>query len=166
VKELLTKDAYAVWPHIHERARIGLSQTDSWGGLVGTNQLNPKDNPSKKAFFDQLELTNPALRILAPIRISQAAKDTRINANATRTLHYQLSSLNGPSNVTYKEYEEVSTTEKPEELGASSSEPTSMRARSSRSSMSMSRCSPDRRTTSPLERPLGARPGERWRSSA
>ena len=117
VKELLTEKSLAVWPHIHDRARIGLSQPDSWGGLLGTEQLNPKDNYSKKAFFDQLELTNPALRILAPIRISQAAKDTRINANATRTLHHQLSSINGPINVSYKEYEEVSTTEKPEALG-------------------------------------------------
>ncbi len=117
VNELLTPDALARWPHIHERARIGLSKTDSWGGLAGTNQLNKEDNYSKKAFFDQLDLTNPALRILAPIRISQAAKDARVNANATRTLHYQLSSLNGPTNVTYKEYEEVSPTDKPKELG-------------------------------------------------
>ena len=117
VKELLTEKAYERWHHIEERARIGLSAKDSWGGLKGTEQLNPEDNPSKKAFFDQLELTHPALRILAPIRISQAAKDIRINANATRTLHHQLSFLNGPIHVTYKEYEEVSPTDKPEELG-------------------------------------------------
>lgn len=117
VNELLTAKSLAVWPHIEERARVDLSKDDSWGGLLGTEQLNPEDNYSKKAFFDQLELTNPALRILAPIRISQAAKDTRINANATRTLHYQLSALNGPINVSYKEYEEVSTTDKPKELG-------------------------------------------------
>lgn len=117
VKELLTEKALERWEHIEKKARIDLSKEDSWGGLKGTEQLNPEDNPSKKAFFDQLELTNPALRILAPIRISQAAKDTRINVNATRLLHHQLSFLNGPVNVTYKEYEEVSTTAEPEVLG-------------------------------------------------
>ncbi|WP_437516531.1 lipase family protein [Sorangium sp. So ce1099] len=117
VKELLTEKAYAVWPHIHEKARIELSQKDSWGGLKGNEQLNPKPNPSKKAFFDQLELMNPALRILAPVRISQAAKDPRIRADFTRTLHHQLAALNGPANVTYKEYEEVSATHDPVELG-------------------------------------------------
>ena len=116
-KELLGEAAFKVWPHIHERARIELSQTDSWGGLRGIDQLNPKPNPSRKAFFDQLELMNPALRILAPVRISQAAKDIRIRADFTRTLHHQLAALNGPVNVTYKEYEEVSTTHLPEQLG-------------------------------------------------
>jgi hypothetical protein len=117
VKELLTDDAYAVWHHIDERARVELSEDDSWGGLNGNNQLRPEPNASKKAFFDQLELMNPALRILAPIRISQGAKDQRILASFTRNLHYQLCALNGPVNVTYKEYEEVSPTYDPEELG-------------------------------------------------
>ncbi|WP_437746867.1 lipase family protein [Sorangium sp. So ce1504] len=116
-EELLTVKAYSVWPHIHEKARIELAKEDSWGGLKGTEQLNPGPNPSKKAFFDQLELMNPALRILAPIRISQGAKDPRIRADFTRTLHHQLAALNGPANVTYKEYEEVSSTHDPVELG-------------------------------------------------
>ncbi|AUX30835.1 uncharacterized protein SOCE836_029490 [Sorangium cellulosum] len=116
-EELLTVKAYSVWPHIHERARVELAKEDSWGGLKGNEQLRPEPNPSKKAFFDQLELMNPALRILAPIRISQAAKDQRIRADFTRTLHHQLAALNGPVNVTYKEYEEVSATHDPVELG-------------------------------------------------
>ncbi|WP_437337520.1 lipase family protein [Sorangium sp. So ce394] len=116
-EELLTVKAYSVWHHIHERARVELAKEDSWGGLKGNEQLRPEPNPSKKAFFDQLELMNPALRILAPIRISQAAKDQRIRADFTRTLHHQLAALNGPVNVTYKEYEEVSATHDPVELG-------------------------------------------------
>ncbi|WP_437774738.1 alpha/beta hydrolase family protein [Sorangium sp. So ce1097] len=117
VKELLTAKAYERWPHIHERARVELSKEESWGGLKGNEQLNPRPNPSKKAFFHQLELMNPALRILAPIRISQGARDQRIRADFTRTLHHQLAALNGPVNVTYKEYEEVSPTHDPDELG-------------------------------------------------
>ncbi|WP_437319741.1 lipase family protein [Sorangium sp. So ce385] len=116
-EELLTVKAYSVWHHIHERARVELAKDDSWGGLKGNEQLRPEPNPSKKAFFDQLELMNPALRILAPIRISQGAKDQRIRADFTRTLHHQLAALNGPVNVTYKEYEEVSATHDPVELG-------------------------------------------------
>ncbi|KYF87272.1 lipase [Sorangium cellulosum] len=116
-EELLTVKAYSVWHHIHERARVELAKEDSWGGLKGNEQLRPEPNPSKKAFFDQLELMNPALRILAPIRISQGAKDQRIRADFTRTLHHQLAALNGPVNVTYKEYEEVSATHDPVELG-------------------------------------------------
>ena len=116
-EELLGEAALKVWPHIDTRARFELSQPDSWGGLRGIDQLNPEPNPSRKAFFDQLELMNPALRILAPVRISQAAEDQRIRADFTRRLHHQLAALNDPVNVTYKEYEEVSATDEPDKLG-------------------------------------------------
>ncbi|WP_437969852.1 hypothetical protein WMF04_11385 [Sorangium sp. So ce260] len=45
------------------------------------------------------------------------ADNHRIRADFTRTLHHQPAALNGPANVTYKEYEEVSATHDPVELG-------------------------------------------------
>ena len=53
------------------------------GRAPGIDQLNPEPNPSRKAFFDQLELMNPALRILAPFgsprprRISASGRTSR-----------------------------------------------------------------------------------------
>jgi hypothetical protein len=118
-KELLGAEAYKRWPHIYTRARIELSQDDSWGGLLGIQQLSPpplppKKNPSRTAFFDQLKLMHPDLDIPAPVRISQANEDERVRAGFTNTLVEQLKARNGPDNVEYKPYPEVSSTDNPE----------------------------------------------------
>lgn len=110
-KELLSENAYKVWPHIYTRARIELAQDDSWGGLKGTDQLNSSDNPSKSLFLEQLSQMHPNLRIHAPIRISQAAQDQRIIAAVTFVLYLELAAKNGPQNVEYVQHPEVPLTD-------------------------------------------------------
>jgi alpha-beta hydrolase superfamily lysophospholipase len=117
--ELLGAEAYKRWPHIYTRARIELSEDDSWGGLLGIQQLSPSfpwspKNPSREAFIDQLNLMHPDLDIRAPVRISQANEDVRVKAEFTYSLFEQLAARNGPDNVTYKPYPEVSKTDNPE----------------------------------------------------
>lgn len=102
--EVLSEKALAFWPHVEERARKGLSAPDSWGSLKGTEQLRAEDSASKRAFFEQLERTHPALTIAAPIRIAQALQDTRIKAALTIELLRQLRALNGDDAVTDRIY--------------------------------------------------------------
>ncbi|MRG98078.1 alpha/beta fold hydrolase [Polyangium spumosum] len=103
-RELLSDRAYEVFPHLERYSRGRLSESDSWGGLVGTDIFNPRQNPSKSKFFRQLERMHPALPIEAPVRIVQAAADTRVLAVNTRKLVDQLVFLNGDL-VEYELYE-------------------------------------------------------------
>lgn len=116
-QEILGPKAYALWGEVEQKSRAQLSEPDSWGKLRGTELLNPLPSPAKKALFDQFELMHPALRILVPIRISQAVHDQRVKVEFTRELQGQLTTLNGPSSVLYKEYDTVSPTEEAEKLG-------------------------------------------------
>jgi pimeloyl-ACP methyl ester carboxylesterase len=102
--EVLTDEAYRVWPHAEERCRVGLSEPTSWGGLKGTNQLRQPSGASTKKFLDQLDAMHPGVDIAIPIRIEQALVDQRVDVALTRALVNELRARNGVDNVTYKEY--------------------------------------------------------------
>jgi pimeloyl-ACP methyl ester carboxylesterase len=88
--QVLTDAAYALWPQVETRCRVGLSQPDSWGGIAGTNQLRQPFGPSTTAFLAQLDAMHPDLDIGVPIRIVQAAQDQRVNPGLTTDLAGQL----------------------------------------------------------------------------
>jgi pimeloyl-ACP methyl ester carboxylesterase len=115
--QVLSDEAYALWPHAEIRCRVGLSQVDSWGGLTGTHQLRQPPTTSTTRFLAQLDSMHPDVDISVPIRISQAVLDQRVRVAFTRTLVEQLSLRNGGQNVSYVEYPTVSTTAYPDQLG-------------------------------------------------
>ncbi|MDY7232899.1 alpha/beta hydrolase family protein [Hyalangium rubrum] len=117
LEEVLTPDALERFAHVEKRARVELSQTDSWGGLAGTNLLRPEASASKDALYKQFEAMHPNLVIKVPIRISQAIADKRVNAALTSILEQQLKTTNGKENVLYRPYLRVAPTHDPEELG-------------------------------------------------
>jgi pimeloyl-ACP methyl ester carboxylesterase len=73
------------WPQVDQRCRAGLSQDDSWGGLLGTQQFKPPypnlPNDDQRRFDAQLDAMNPAVSLTVPARIVQAADDQRVRAN-------------------------------------------------------------------------------------
>ena len=73
------------WPHVDQRCRAGLSQDDSWGGLLGTQQFKQPypnvPNDDQRRFDAQLDAMNPAVSLTVPARIVQAADDQRVKAN-------------------------------------------------------------------------------------
>jgi pimeloyl-ACP methyl ester carboxylesterase len=115
--EVLKPEALAVYPHVEQRCRVGLSRTDSWGKLTGNQLLRSEESASRTALFQQFAAMHPNLVIRAPIRISQSVPDKRVSAALTLILVEQLQATNGNANVTYKPYLTVSQTHDPEELG-------------------------------------------------
>jgi len=73
------------WPHVDQRCRAGLSQEDSWGGLLGTQQFKGTypnlPNDDQRRFDAQLDAMNAAVPLTVPARITQAADDQRVRAN-------------------------------------------------------------------------------------
>ncbi|WNG17867.1 alpha/beta hydrolase family protein [Cystobacter fuscus] len=108
--DVLTPEALALYPHVEERCRLGLSQTDSWGQFAGCELLKKEQNASRTALFNQFEAMHPNLSIEAPIRISQSIPDKRVNAALTTILVEQLKATNGNDKVDYKLYLLVSPT--------------------------------------------------------
>ncbi|NJP99886.1 lipase family protein [Streptomyces zingiberis] len=84
-EQVLSRAAHALWPHVDERCRAGLSHPDSWGGLRGTEQFRGAypalPNPDQQRFDAQLAAMNPDLTLPVPARISQAADDPRVRAD-------------------------------------------------------------------------------------
>ncbi|MDB5125724.1 MAG: Secretory lipase [Mucilaginibacter sp.] len=88
--QVLTDRAYQdLWPQAPHRSRAALSNTDSWGGIKGTEQFRASvpggylqaPNADQQKFNAQLAQMNPNLPITVPIRITQAADDARVYAN-------------------------------------------------------------------------------------
>ncbi|MBO2451725.1 alpha/beta fold hydrolase [Actinomadura barringtoniae] len=73
------------WGHVFERCRAGLSERNSWGGVLGTLQFKgdypDSPNDHQRAFEEQLAAMNPDVEIDVPIRITQAADDDRVKAD-------------------------------------------------------------------------------------
>ncbi|SEM44952.1 Secretory lipase [Stigmatella aurantiaca] len=115
--EVLTDEAYQLFPQAETRARAEMMGEGSWGDLPGTHQLRKRDSHSMRAFFEQLDRMHPLVAIGVPIRISQGKEDTRVRASRTALLQKELAELNKAVPLEYKEYETVSQTEHPVELG-------------------------------------------------
>jgi hypothetical protein len=115
--QVLSDEAYALWPDAEVRCRVDLSRPDSWGGIAGTSQLRQPANAHTAAFLAQLDAMHPDLDIDVPIRVVQAVDDPRIRAVFTTPLGEQLRKRNGADNVTYDLYRSVSATKYPEQLG-------------------------------------------------
>ena len=85
-EQVLSATAFTqYWPQVDQRCRAGLSQDDSWGGLLGTQQFKGTypnlPNDDQQRFDAQLDATNPAVSLTVPARITQAADDQRVKAN-------------------------------------------------------------------------------------
>ncbi|KFA90695.1 lipase family protein [Archangium violaceum] len=113
-EEVLTPEALEVYHHVEERGRIRLGYGDSWGRLTGKQLLRPEESASRTALFEQFRAMHPNLSIQAPIRISQALADQRVNAALTFILQGQLKNTNGDDRVTYRPYQEVAPVDDPE----------------------------------------------------
>jgi pimeloyl-ACP methyl ester carboxylesterase len=110
------------WPHVDQRCRAGLSQDDSWGGLLGTQQFKPSyptvPNDDQRRFEAQLDAMNPAVSLTVPARIVQAADDQRVWAHppsplqGTDRLVTELLNINSGSGqpLTYQRYSEGEVT--------------------------------------------------------
>ena len=65
-----------------QRCRAGLSQDDSWGGLLGTQQFNGTypnfPNDDQRRFDAQLDAMNAAVTLAVPARITQVTDDQRV----------------------------------------------------------------------------------------
>jgi pimeloyl-ACP methyl ester carboxylesterase len=83
--QVLSDEAYQLWPHARQRARADLSRSDSWGGIKGKDQFRGpyllKPNEDQKKFNTQVNAMNPNLTIDVPVRISQADDDERVLAD-------------------------------------------------------------------------------------
>jgi hypothetical protein len=101
-----TDNALERFPHLKQRSREQLSQADSWGGLAWNDQLRSTASGSRDRLIQQLRAMHPALPIDAPVRISQAAPDTRVSPFLTAVLADQLVNDHGDS-VQYVLYSEV-----------------------------------------------------------
>lgn len=104
-EDVLTPEALKIYPQVEERGRIRLgSKEDSWGKLTGKQLLRSDKSTSRLALFKQFRDMHPNLSIQAPIRISQAVADQRVNAALTTVLVEQLKEKNGEDKVTYRPY--------------------------------------------------------------
>jgi pimeloyl-ACP methyl ester carboxylesterase len=130
-EQVLSDDAYALWPEVLEKSRAELSATDSFGGLTGNNQFRKATaasgypfpgirNEDQKEFDRQVEKMNPDVPISVPVRISQARADQRVYYDpapllGTKKLITELENRLGEENVTSKVYEmdEVTNNELP-----------------------------------------------------
>lgn len=115
-EDVLSDKAYRDnWPQAEQRCRAGLSASDSWGGLIGTEQFRAgylaAPNDGQQRFNQQLRDMNPDVTVTVPVRITQAADDERAYANpapllGTDALVDELNQTNGPgpNAVTYQRY--------------------------------------------------------------
>ncbi|WNG53385.1 alpha/beta fold hydrolase [Archangium gephyra] len=104
-EDVLGPEALKVYHHVEERGRIRLGSTeDSWGKLTGKQLLRSEKSASRAALFRQFRAMHPNLSIQAPIRISQALADQRVNAALTTVLVEQLKETNGEDKVSYRPY--------------------------------------------------------------
>ncbi len=104
LEEVLKPEALALYHHVEDRSRVELSDSKSWGGLTGQQLLRTEESASRTALFNQFAAMHPNLAIQAPIRISQALADQRVNAILTGILVEQLKATNGNDKVTYRPY--------------------------------------------------------------
>jgi pimeloyl-ACP methyl ester carboxylesterase len=107
--QVLTDQALALFNDSGCKCRVELSESKSWGGILGTDQFRGDlaDNPNEdqQEFLRQLALMNPALKIPAPIRIAHAQSDNRLSITDTNTLIAELGALG--NDVTYRIYPHV-----------------------------------------------------------
>jgi pimeloyl-ACP methyl ester carboxylesterase len=114
--QVLSPDAFRTyWPQVEQRCRAGLSQADSWGGLLGNQQFAAGypavTNDHQLRFNQQLAQMNPAVTLTVPTRVTQAADDNRVYANpaplpGTDTLIQELNAANSATGntVAYERY--------------------------------------------------------------
>lgn len=84
-EQVLSDEAYRLWPQARQRARADLSLPDSWGGIKGKDQFRGlyllKPNEDQQKFNTQVGAMNPNVTISVPVRISQADNDERVLAD-------------------------------------------------------------------------------------
>lgn len=82
--QVLSDEAYRLWPQARHRSRAALSRSDSWGGIKGKDQFRDTylkaPNPDQQKFDTQVDAMNPDVTIAVPVRVSQAADDERVLA--------------------------------------------------------------------------------------
>ncbi|MGW2661934.1 alpha/beta hydrolase family protein [Nocardia tengchongensis] len=111
-RNFLTAQAYDLYVRDTEnRCRVELSEPDSWGGLRGIDivRLDAIGGVDYQKFIAQLQATEPALPISAPIRVVQGEDDQRVNPVGTGVLAGELRAVNGPGRVTYVTYPQAAS---------------------------------------------------------
>lgn len=82
--QVLSNEAYRLWPQAGHRSRAALSRSDSWGGIKGKDQFRGNylsaPNADQQLFDEQVDAMNPDMEIGVPVRITQAADDERVLA--------------------------------------------------------------------------------------
>jgi pimeloyl-ACP methyl ester carboxylesterase len=104
------------------KARVELSEDDFWmkrpplaapdppfstnrsAGIFRTQVGSEPQTAAWNKYWRQVDAFNPARKITVPIRISQAAGDTRVNPANTATLLEQLRAIEGIGSITEKFY--------------------------------------------------------------
>lgn len=108
-RKILTDRAFALFEVSGDKCRAELDDPELWGGIPGTEQfrgnLTDEPNEDQKEFLRQLDLTNPALSIPCPIRISHAQPDPRIAITDSHKLVAELTELH--NDISYRIYREV-----------------------------------------------------------
>jgi pimeloyl-ACP methyl ester carboxylesterase len=142
-QQVLSDDAWKLWPQVWEKSRAELSADTSFGGLKGIDQFqgyggllkpyfkNPPNYPNddQKEFERQLAKMNPDLDISVPVRISQAEADQRVKyelpttvitpeLKGTKDLINELKKRNGDDNIDKKIYTKTEVTNDEKPLGA------------------------------------------------
>ncbi|GGK58859.1 alpha/beta fold hydrolase [Nocardia camponoti] len=110
LRALLTDRAYELYQRdIPTRSRFGLSEEESFGGILGTDLLKPEaiDGPDYQKVLAVLEANNPVVTSEVGLRVVQGLDDPRVLAVTTSALVDQLTELNGSENVEYVTYETV-----------------------------------------------------------
>lgn len=95
LEEILTDNSLPLFEHVYTHSREELSGINSWGGLARNDQLRSTPSLSRTKLIQQLEAMHPLLAIDAPIRISQAQDDPRVDAGLTGVLAFRLKGIRG-----------------------------------------------------------------------
>ncbi|WP_374201558.1 hypothetical protein [Actinocorallia sp. API 0066] len=128
-RQVLSDQAYELWPQVWEKSRSELSESTAFGGLRGNEQFRRQSlivgypdhpNDDQREFDRQLAKMNPDLDISVPVRISQALADERVRYQppldlpGTKALIEKLSGRTG-NDIVYKIYgtDEVNNDELP-----------------------------------------------------
>ena len=108
------------------RSRAELSQDPFWmqrpplAGNIGDHSggiFRVPTGPAWARYWKQVDAFNPDLEITVPVRISQAAGDTRVKPANTTTLIEQLNARNSTRSVLFQLYEHGVATPDPATLG-------------------------------------------------
>ncbi|WNG47133.1 alpha/beta fold hydrolase [Archangium minus] len=98
---LASPEMVRLFEEAEEKCRVELSLLDSWGGVIPNKVI--RQGANRVALDAQLTAMHPGfLKITAPVRLVQGAKDERVLPEQTKVVKQQL--IDRKASVEYKEY--------------------------------------------------------------